>query len=365
MRQEDSHTRWIRLDFENDENPWTSDKIGHVIHVLERSFDKDAETGNIEWEYSVADSQLHVPRIFPEKTQDAIARNLKLPLKPTLEAFHQPDKPLVWETSPSTGLDSYFVENPVILSTDVPSEMVEVEAKAFGLNFREVMVALGQLEEPLTGYECSGIITRLGPNTEQSGLKVGDRVAALCKGRIASKGRTYWTSVVKLPDEMPWEMAASFPAAYTTAYGSLIQVAGLQKGESVLIHAASGATGQAAIVIAQHVGAEVFATCSTEGKRGLLVEHYGIKPDHIFASRSESFAAGIMAKTNGKGVDVILNSLSGPLLKASWDCMARFGRFVDITKVDMEANRWLQTAPFTRCSMFSSFDLLQLTIVAD
>ncbi|KAE8384250.1 putative polyketide synthase [Aspergillus alliaceus] len=361
MRQEDSHTRWIRLDFENDENPWTSGKIGHIVHVLERSFDKDAETGTIEWEYSVADSQLHVPRIFPEETQDAIARNLKLPLEPALEAFHQPDKPLVWETSPSTGLDPYFVENPVILSTDVPSEMVEVEARAFGLNFREVMVALGQLEEPLTGYECSGIVTRLGPNTEQSGLKVGDRVAALCKGRIASKGRTYWTSVVKVPDEMPWKMAASFPAAYTTAYGSLIQVAGLQKGESVLIHAASGATGQAAIVIAQHVGAEVFATCSTEGKRDLLVEHYGIKPDHIFASRSGSFAAGIMTETNGKGVDVILNSLSGPLLKASWDCMARFGRFVDITKVDMEANRWLQTAPFSRCSMFSSFDLLQLT----
>ncbi|KAM5483533.1 Type I Iterative PKS [Microsporum canis] len=361
MRQEDSHTRWIRLDFENDKVPWASDKIRHVLHVLERSFDKDAETGNIEWEYSVADSQLHVPRIFPEKTQDAIARNLKLPLEPLLEAFHQPDKPLVWETSPSTGLEPYFVENQMILSTDVPSEMVEVEAKAFGLNFREVMVALGQLEEPLTGFECSGIITRLGPNTEQSGLKVGDRVAALCKGRLASKGRTYWTSVVKIPDEMPWEEAASFPAAYATAYGSLIQIAGLQKGDSVLIHAATGATGQAAIVIAQHVGAEVFATCSTEGKRDLLIEQYSIKPDHIFASRNASFAAGIMKKTNGKGVDVILNSLSGPLLKASWDCMARFGRFVDITKVDMEANRWLQTAPFSRCSMFSSFDLLQLT----
>jgi acyl transferase domain-containing protein/NADPH:quinone reductase-like Zn-dependent oxidoreductase len=363
MRQEDSYKRWIRLDFENDEIPWTNDKIGHILHVLERSFDSGAETADIEWEYSVADSQLHVPRIFPEKNQDAIARSIELRPDPELEAFHQPRKPLVWETPnfENTGLDPYFVENPVILSTDVPSEMVEVEGKAFGLNFREVMVALGQLEEPLTGYECSGIVTRLGPNTEQSGLKVGDRVAALCKGRIASKGRTYWTSVVKLPDDMPWEMAASFPAAYTTAYGSLIQVAGLQKGESVLIHAASGATGQAAIVIAQHVGAEVFATCSTEAKRDVLVEHYGIKPGHIFASRSGSFAAGIMTKTHGKGVDVILNSLSGPLLKASWDCMARFGRFVDITKVDMEANRWLQTAPFSRCSMYSSFDLLQLT----
>lgn len=365
MRQEDSYNRWIRLDFEHDGNPWTSDKIGNIVHVMEQSFNTEADTTDIEWEYSVKASQLHVPRIYPDKVQDAKARNLKVLPDPELQPFHQPEKPLVWETQSSSGmgLDPYFVENSVILTTDVPAGMVEVEAKAFGLNFREVMVALGQLEEPLTGHECSGVITRLGPNTEQSGLKVGDCVAALCKGRVASKGRTHWTSVVKLPDNthMPWEDAASFPAAYATAYGSLIQIAGLHKGESVLVHAATGGTGQAAVIIAQHFGAEVFATCSTQSKRDLLVQHYGIKPDHIFASRDASFAPAIMAKTDGRGVDVILNSLSGPLLKATWDCMARFGRFVDITKVDMEANRWLETAPFGRCAMYSSFDLLQLT----
>lgn len=365
MRQEDSSKRWIRLDFEHDQNPWTSDKIGHIVHVIEQSFDNDAETIDIEWEYAVKDSMLHVARTYPDKVQDAAARDLKLLPDPELQPFHQPGRPLIWETpiSGSMGLDPYFVENQIITTTEVPAGMVEVEAKAFGLNFREVMVALGQLDEPLTGHECSGVITGLGPETERSGLQVGDRVAALCKGRIASKGRTHWTSVVKLPEDvdMSWENAASFPAAYTTAYGSLIQIAGLQKDESVLIHAAAGGTGQAAVVIAQSVGAEVFATCSTEAKRDLLVQHYGIKPDHIFSSRDASFAPELMAKTEGKGVDVILNSLSGPLLKLTWDCMARFGRFVDMTKVDIEANRWLQTEPFTRCATYSSFDLLQLT----
>lgn len=365
MRQEDSSKRWIRLDFEHDESPWTSDKIGHIIHVIEQSFDTDAQTTDIEWEYAVKDSMLHVARTFPDKVQDAAARDLKVLPDPELQPFHQPERPLIWETptSGSMGLDPYFVENKVITTTEVPAGMVEVEAKAFGLNFREVMVALGQLEEPLTGHECSGVITGLGSGTEESGLQIGDRVAALCKGRIASKGRTYWTSVVKLPVdmEMSWEDAASFPAAYTTAYGSLIHIAGLQKGESVLIHAAAGGTGQAAVVIAQNVGAEVFATCSTEAKRDLLVTQYGIEPDHIFSSRDVSFASELMLKTKGKGVDVILNSLSGSLLKATWDCMARFGRFVDMTKVDIEANRWLETAPFTRCATYASFDLLQLT----
>lgn len=260
-------------------------------------------------------------------------------------------------------VNPYFVDNSEIGTTDVPSGMVEVEAKAFGLNFREVMVALGELDEPLKGYECSGVITALGPNTEASGLKVGDRVCALVRGRLASRGRTWWTSVAKLPDDMDisWEHAASFPMAYVTAYGSLIQIARLQKGESVLVHAASGGTGQAAVILAQSIGAEVYATCSTKAKRDLLVQTYGINPDHIFSSRDASFAPAIMAATNGKGVDVVLNSLSGPLLKATWDCVARFGRLVDITKVDIEANRCLETAPFGRCAVYTSFDLLQLT----
>lgn len=365
MRQEYSYKRWIRLDFEQGQPPWTIDKFEHIIHVLQQSFNKETEASDVDWEYSVKDSQLHVPRIYPDKLHDAVLRNTEILPEPELQLFTQESKPLIWEVSDrgAMSLDIHFVENARLLGNEIPDGQVEVEAKAFGLNFREVMVALGQLEEPLTGHECSGVITGLGPGTEQSGLKVGDRVAALCKFRLASRSRTHWTSVVKLPDEttMSWEEAASFPAAYTTAYGSLIQIAQLQKGETVLVHAASGATGQAAIAIAQHVGAEVFATCSTDEKRAVLVQNYGIRPGHIFDSRSESFAPAIMEATKGRGVDVILNSLSGPLLRGSWDCMARFGRFVDITKVDAEARRQLEMAPFSRCATFSSFDLLQLT----
>lgn len=365
MRQEDSSKRCIRLDFEHTTDPWTSDKIGHIIHVLRQSFDYNLQIADIEWEYYVKDSIRHVPRTYPDKAQDALAKGLQFDPDPELQPFHEPGRPLVWEV-PSSGIASlnpYFVYNEEITTTEIPSGMVEVEAKAFGLNFREVMVQLGQLEEPLKGHECSGFITRLGPNTEESGLKVGDKVCALVKGRIASRGRTWWTSVAKIPHSMNigWEEAASIPAAYTTAYSCLITVARLQKGESVLVHAATGATGQAAIVLAQHVGAHVFATCSTEAKRDLLVQQFGIDPDCIFSSRDASFAPAMMAKTAGKGVDVVLNSLSGPLLKASWECMARFGRFVDMTKVDMEAGRRLDTGPFNRCATYMGFDLIQLT----
>ncbi len=91
-----------------------------------------------------------------------------------------------------------------------------------------------------------------------------------------------------------------------------------------------------------------------------MIDHYKIDSDHILSSRDASFSAAIMEMTGGKGVDVVLNSLSGPLLKASWDCVARFGRFIEIGKVDMAAGRNLDMTPFTRCAMYASVDVLQL-----
>lgn len=361
LRQEDASKRCVHLDFERSlDEVWTSDKIKHIVYLLQQSFDDSMETAGIEWEYAVKDSMLHVPRLYPDKAQDAVASDIRVDPAPELQPFHQRGRPLVWETS-SSGLlsDIHFIDKPDIAG-DIPSGMVEVEPKAFGLNFRDVMVALGQLDEALIGHESAGIVTRLGPNTEQSGLQVGDRVCSMSWGRFASTARAYWTSVVKMPDNMSFEDAASIPLTYVTAYHSLFHIARLQKGESVLIHAATGGFGQAAVILAQHVGAEVFATCSTITKRDLLVQQYHIHPDRILSSRDTSFAPAIMAQTNGRGVDVVLNSLTGALLKASWDCIARFGRFVEIGKVDIEAARQLDTTPFGRCATYAGVDIMQL-----
>jgi len=363
LRLEDTSKRYVHLDFEcnlEGKDVWTSDKIDHIVHVLRTSFDESLETASIEREYAVKDSMLRVPRLYPNKIQDSICSDKRVDPEPEPQLFHQPGRPLVWETSGSGLLsDLRFVDKPELLGA-VPSGLIEIEAKAFGLNFRDVMLALGQLDETLIGHECAGIVTRLGPNTEQSGLRVGDRVCGLPLGRFASRAHAYWTSVVKMPDDMSFEDAASIPLIYITAYHSLVHIARMQKGESVLIHAATGGVGQAAIVLAQHIGAEVFATCSTQAKRDFLIEQYHISPDHILSSRDASFATAIMTMTNGKGVDVVVNSLSGPLLKATWDCIARFGRFVEIGKVDLEAGRHIETTPFARCAMYAGVDILQL-----
>lgn len=145
--------------------------------------------------------------------------------------------------------------------------------------------------------------------------------------------------------------------AYITAYQSLFVSARLEVGESVLIHAASGGVGQAAIMLPKQRETGIYITVGTEAKRDFIMQTYGIAEDHIFSSRDSSFAAGIMAATKGKGVDVILNSLAGSMLKESWNCFAHFGRFIEIGKRDIEQNKFLEMAPLRRAASFVAIDL--------
>lgn len=217
LRKEDSTKRCVQLDFELDLKPWTTDKIKHIVRTVEENFDYNVDITEGEWEYAVKDDMLHVSRIYPDKATDQAARKVVADPPAELQPFHQPGRALVWEVGKSNLLsDLHFADRPDIEDA-VPSGVVEVEPKAFGLNFHDVMAALGQIDEILMGHDCSGIVTRLGLNTEQSGLKVGDRVTAMCDGRFSSTERALWTAVTKIPDDMSWEEAASIPIVYTTA----------------------------------------------------------------------------------------------------------------------------------------------------
>jgi NADPH:quinone reductase-like Zn-dependent oxidoreductase len=143
----------------------------------------------------------------------------------------------------------------------------------------------------------------------------------------------------------------------STAYYALIDVARLRKGEKILIHSATGSTGQMAIWIAKMQGAEIFATVGFDEKKKLLVEEFGIPEDHIFYSRNTSFAQGVMRVTKGYGVDVVLNSLSGDSLRASWECVAPFGRFVELGRAEIDSNASLPMACFAKNVSFTAVDL--------
>jgi len=156
---------------------------------------------------------------------------------------------------------------------------------------------------------------------------------------------------------MPFTEATAVPLAFATAQYSLCHVARLKCGESILIHSAAGGVGQAAIQIAQSIGAVIYVTVSTPKKKELVMDRYGIDAGHCFSSRHTLFAQQLMRKTAGRGVDVVLNSLSGLALTETWRCIAPLGRFIEIGKRDIAASRSLPMDPFERNVSYSSIDL--------
>jgi NADPH:quinone reductase-like Zn-dependent oxidoreductase len=161
----------------------------------------------------------------------------------------------------------------------------------------------------------------------------------------------------KIPDSAKFDEIATMPLVFSTAVYGLIHLGRLKKGETVLIHSATGGVGLAAIQIAQMVGAEIFATVGTEEKREFLKTEYGLDDGHIYNSRNTSFAAAIMEATGGRGIDVALNSLVREFLRASWSIMARNGRHVEIGRTDIMDYGSLDLNVFKRSTTFTAFDL--------
>lgn len=189
----------------------------------------------------------------------------------------------------------------------------------------------------------------------------GDRVVVIVGPAYSSLTRTNGNFVYKIPESMSLANAASIQVAFATAYYGLVDCANLQKGQKVLIHAASGGLGQAAVKISQHLGATIFATVGSSAKRQLLMENYGIPTSHIFSSRTTDFERGVMRLTGGEGVDVALNSLSGDALDATWRCVAKMGTFVEVGKTDIYRRNRLSMEPLDKNVRFASVDLIVLS----
>ncbi len=259
-------------------------------------------------------------------------------------------------SSYSANISEYGVlDNLVLRETDrkTPADdEVEIQIKAAALNFRDIMIAMGLLSDAAVegglfgrtfGLECAGIVASVGKDV--TNVKVGDEVIATAPSCLSGFAYPKACHVVQKPEHIDWNEAASLPVVYTTAYFSLIHHCRLNKGETVLIHAAAGGVGIAAIHIANAIGAEIYATVSSPEKRA-YIESIGVKPENIMNSRTLEFAGQLMEKTNGKGVDVVLNSLSGEAIFKSIRCLSAYGRFVEIGKTDIYRNSKLGLQPF-------------------
>lgn len=361
VRQEYSGKRLGTLDLDPAKLPWSTESVQTITDVFRKFFDYSASEDTSDYEFADRDGTVHIPRYVKDVSRNkAIFNPAAQDSMPQLEPFIQANRPLKLTIGTTGLLDTLAFDDDHDALEPLPADFVEIEPKAFGVNFRDVMVAMGQLKSHVMGYDCAGVISRVGPVASEKGYKVGDRVSVLLRGHYGSKTRVHWTSAVSIPDSMSFEVAASLPTQYVAAYVSLYDTARLEKGETVLIHSGTGGVGQAAIMLSQRVGAEVFVTVGSEEKRDFIMNRFGIAADHIFSSRDPSFAPGVMAMTGGRGVDVVLNSLAGNLLQESFNCLAPFGRFVEIGKKDLELNSSLAMEAFTRAVSFTSIDIIAL-----
>ncbi len=226
---------------------------------------------------------------------------------------------------------------------------VEVQVFASSLNFRDVLNVLGMYpgEIPL-GNECTGLITAVGEGV--TGVHMGDCVIALGAGVFRSYLNTPADLVFPKPNRLSFAEAATVPTSFLTAWYGLHYLANLKPGQRVFIHAAAGGVGLAAVRLAQHIGAEIFATAGNETKRRYL-RAIGVK--HVYSSRKADFAEDILAQTQGQGVDVVLNSLSGEFIPMSLSVLAPGGYFLEIGKRGIwSPEQVAEQFPQVRCHVY-------------
>ena len=240
---------------------------------------------------------------------------------------------------------------------------IEIQILAAGLNFKDVLKAMSLLPAKALersyhgtglGIEAAGIVSAVGEGVTD--YRVGDAVAASLRNSFGSHVTVPVDSLFAVPrlDSMTFVQAASVPVVFMTAYYALHELARLRKGETVLIHAAAGGVGLAAIQVAKWLGAKVIATAGSEEKRN-YVRSLGV--DHVLNSRTLDFADDVMTLTSGRGVDVVLNSLSGEALIKSLSVVAPLGRFIEIGKRDIVENVRLPMLVFNRNLSLIAFDL--------
>lgn len=351
----------------------SSTPASDVVSLLHRLVRKLTVGGSPEREFAIRHGTVLIQRIVPDtqtftdlhpelKTQDSsdVLATSPSPSAPPLAAgtASEPQWKLVIRQVGLLQTLNFVQVPPHELAHPLGPNDVEVDMCAVGVNFKDVAICMGILPHKNFGLEFAGVITRVGPSVTR--LKVGQRVAGLPSphhGAYRSRIRAPDYLCFGLPDDVSFEEGATMPCVFFTVIHSLIQKAHMRPGQRILIHSAAGGVGLAAIQLARHLGAsKIYATCGAEEKRRYLIDVVGLDPACIFSSRSASFQRDLMRTTRGRGVDVVLNSLSGDLLDASWSCVSETGCMVDVSRVDFLKRNRLQMRNFCLSASFYAVD---------
>lgn len=314
----------------------------------------EASEKHQENEVIISDTARHVMRMTPVTLRASASNNQNsTENKPYALRFSTPGqlKNLIWQELPEQFLKA---------------DEIEIKPAAAGLNFRDVMYAMGLLSDeavengfagPTLGMELSGTVIKVGSAVTE--FKAGDEVVGFAPACFSSRVITQTTAISHKPQGWSFEEATTIPTTFFTVYYALKHLGQIQPGEKILIHGAAGGVGIAAIQFARFCGAEIFATAGSDEKRD-FVRLMGA--DHVMDSRSLAFADDIMDITNGEGVDIVLNSLAGEAITRNLSVLKPFGRFLELGKRDFYENSKIGLRPFRNNISYFGIDADQLLI---
>jgi NADPH:quinone reductase-like Zn-dependent oxidoreductase/NAD(P)-dependent dehydrogenase (short-subunit alcohol dehydrogenase family) len=304
-----------------------------------------------EDEYIEHDRVLCVPRVVEDSTLSAqISSREQVVTKPWSEL----DEPRL--TIGTVGrMNTLHYEQAEPSSRPLRPDDILVEVRASGLSHRDLLVAQGQVHDEAFGSSLAGVVLEVNPSPSHN-LQIGAKVFGITRDSMSKVVRCKSSQVQIFDPDLSFCEAATYPVAYCTAYYALIHCARVKTGDSVLIHRAASEVGQAALQLAQIYGCEIFVTVDKEHQVSFLDEKHGIPRSHMFPSRTLDFGKGIRRLTQGRGVDVVMNSLAGEAARETWDCLATFGRLIDVGETQSTTN-----LPMGKGRMFVSIDVRELT----
>ena len=298
-----------------------------------------------EREYIYRNGHVLIPRLIADsKINERLAQARKAPMS-KLIPYAQSEASLRFDT----------------VQKQLDPLAVEIAVKTLGLSHATVMSALGRIDPSSALSECAGIVTAVG--TEVTRLKISDRVCAWGGAALyASRVRLPCHNVHRLPDSLSLTTGASLPVAFMTVYHALVQLAGLERGQTVLIHGAMGEIGQAAIQVAEHIGATTFATVSHKAQHAVINGLCKIPSDRILVDKSHRFQRTVFKLTQGRGFDIILDCSTAESFSDIWDCMATLGTFVRIADLGPRSKGQGQRISQDKRATFIIFDLATLAL---
>ena len=313
-----------------------------VLVDTDADFDPAAVIATGEPQVVIRGAVVHIARVRPSRAQETVLAT--------------PASGGPWRLAVSDGgtFDDVMLQETPVGDESLPPGHIRVAVRAIGANFRDVMITLGLYPgEAVLGIEAAGLIAAIGPGV--TGVSVGDRVMGLFPEGSGSVADTDARLILPIPPGWSYADAAGFTVGFATAFFALRHLSDVQPGQSVLIHAATGGVGTAAVQLARHFGVEVFASASV-GKWDTL-RAMGFDEDHIVDSRSLDFEQKILAVTGGRGVDVVLDSLSGEFVDASLRLLPRGGVFLEMGKTDVrDADDVAAAHPGVRYRAFDLFE---------